>query len=143
MKRKSASSFKHPEMGLASFQLNLRSLSTADKEHENFLSGIFYSECSNGNNTEPARAKPVKSHCAAETRPVKDIVTRLLFPYDHRVPEVQRMLQSSKPVKIDLNQQAGVSDHDFSEQTKTRLYQLCNRTMALAVGRGMACLQYV
>lgn len=68
-------------------------------------------------------------------------VLRLRFSRDHRVHDVYRMLQSSKPVRIVLQQRPEVSDHEFIEEQERHLYSLCIRTMALPVGRGMFTLR--
>lgn len=60
---------------------------------------------------------------------------KLRFPEDHRVMEVRRLLQSSKPVPIVLVQRPDVLDHDFIEEQEKHLYAICTRTMALPVGR--------
>lgn len=60
---------------------------------------------------------------------------KLRFPEDHRVAEVRRLLQSSKPVPITLVQRPDVSDHDFIEEQEKHLYAICARTMALPVAR--------
>lgn len=68
-------------------------------------------------------------------------VLQLRFSQDQRIYEVYRMLQSSKPVKIVLQQRPEVSDHDFIEEQERHLYTLCIRTMALPIGRGMFTLR--
>lgn len=65
---------------------------------------------------------------------------RLRFSEDLRVQEVRHMLQSSKPVRISLQQKPEVSDHEFIEEQERYLYAICTRTMALPVGRGMFTL---
>ncbi|KAL5463582.1 hypothetical protein EMCRGX_G032493 [Ephydatia muelleri] len=59
------------------------------------------------------------------------------FPRDLRALEVRRMLQSSKPVRVVVVQKPETSDHEFIEQQETHLLAICQRTMALPVGRGM------
>ncbi|PRD27387.1 UNVERIFIED_CONTAM: Anapc1 [Trichonephila clavipes] len=68
-------------------------------------------------------------------------VLRLRFDQDHRVHDVFQMLQSSKPVQISLVQRPEVSDHEFIEEQERHLYNLCIRTMAATVGRGMFTLR--
>lgn len=68
-------------------------------------------------------------------------VLRLLFPEDQRVNEAWNMLQSSKPVKVNITQRTGVNDHDFVEEQERHLYTICIRTMALSIGRGMMTLR--
>ncbi|XP_035209328.1 anaphase-promoting complex subunit 1-like isoform X2 [Stegodyphus dumicola] len=68
-------------------------------------------------------------------------VLRLRFSQDHRIHDVYHMLQSSKPVRIALQQRPEVSDHEFIEEQERHLYSLCIRTMAATVGRGMFTLR--
>lgn len=68
-------------------------------------------------------------------------VFRLLFPEDQRLQEAHLMLNSSKPVKVSIQQKPGVTDHDFIEEQERHLYTLCIRTMALPLGRGMLTLR--
>lgn len=49
--------------------------------------------------------------------------------------EVYNLLQSSKPVTINLTQRPEVSDHDFIEEQEKYLYAIGTRTMALPIGR--------
>lgn len=65
---------------------------------------------------------------------------RLRFSEDLRVSEARRLLQSSHPARIALTQRPEVSDHDFIEEQERHLYNICIRTMALPVGRGMFTL---
>uniref|UniRef100_S4RPY3 Uncharacterized protein n=1 Tax=Petromyzon marinus TaxID=7757 RepID=S4RPY3_PETMA len=67
-------------------------------------------------------------------------VMSLVWPGDLRAQEVRRLLQSTRPVRINVVQRPEVSDHDFIEEKEARLLQLCQRTMALPVGRGMFTL---
>lgn len=60
---------------------------------------------------------------------------KLRWPKDQRVAEVKRLLQSSQPVSITIQQRPEVSDHEFIEEQEKHLYALCTRTMALPVGR--------
>lgn len=60
---------------------------------------------------------------------------RLRFPDDRRVAEVRRLLRSSQPAEIRVQQRPEVSDHDFIEEQERHLYAVCTRTMALPVGR--------
>jgi len=62
-------------------------------------------------------------------------ILRLRFPNDLRVNEVRRLLQSSRPVRIALTQKPEVSDHEFIEEQETHLLAVCQRTMALPIGR--------
>ncbi|XP_046750016.1 anaphase-promoting complex subunit 1 [Diprion similis] len=70
-----------------------------------------------------------------------DTVLKLRFSKDHRVAEVRRLLNSSKPVRIAIAQRPDVSDHDFIEEQERHLHALCTRTMALPVARGMFTLR--
>ncbi|XP_077546516.1 anaphase promoting complex subunit 1 [Haemaphysalis longicornis] len=66
---------------------------------------------------------------------------KLKFSKDRRVGEACRMLQSSLPVSIAIQQRPEVSDHEFMEEQERHLYGLCIRTMALPVGRGIMTLR--
>ncbi|XP_024938958.1 anaphase-promoting complex subunit 1 isoform X2 [Cephus cinctus] len=70
-----------------------------------------------------------------------DSILKLRFNKDHRVAEVRRLLNSSKPVKIAIVQRPDVSDHEFIEEQERHLHALCTRTMALPVARGMFTLR--
>nr|XP_022333509.1 anaphase-promoting complex subunit 1-like [Crassostrea virginica]XP_022333510.1 anaphase-promoting complex subunit 1-like [Crassostrea virginica] len=65
---------------------------------------------------------------------------QLRFSEDLRVSEARRLLQSSRPARIALTQRPEVSDHDFIEEQERHLYNICIRTMALPVGRGLFTL---
>ncbi|CAN8002147.1 unnamed protein product [Ixodes hexagonus] len=65
---------------------------------------------------------------------------KLRFSKDQRVLQVCKMLQSSCPVSITIQQRPEVSDHEFMEDQERHLYGLSIRTMALPVGRGMLTL---
>ncbi|XP_075719012.1 anaphase-promoting complex subunit 1 [Rhinoderma darwinii] len=67
-------------------------------------------------------------------------VMSLIWSEDLRVQEVHRLLQSSHPVRVNVVQMPEVSDHEYIEEKENRLLQLCQRTMALPVGRGMFTL---
>ena len=97
-------------------------------------------------------------------------VLKLCFPKDLRVNEVRRLLQSSKPVRVALTQKPEVrytntinlpcisylstcchghqmyafvcSDHEFIEQQETHLLAVCQRTMALPIGRLVPFARY-
>ncbi len=66
-------------------------------------------------------------------------IWKLLFPKDHRVQEVRRLLCSSRPVVVTLptGQQQGLSEHELIEEREKQLLVLCIRIMALPIGRGM------
>lgn len=66
---------------------------------------------------------------------VEHPVLKMRFPEDLRVAEARRLLQSSKPVIINLVQRPDVSDHEFIEEQEKHLYAICTRTMALPLGR--------
>ncbi|XP_063980252.1 anaphase-promoting complex subunit 1 [Diachasmimorpha longicaudata] len=70
-----------------------------------------------------------------------DAILKLRFNKDHRISEVRRLLNSSKPVKIAIVQRPEVSDHEFIEEQERHLHALCSRTMALPVARGMFTLR--
>ncbi|XP_066581363.1 anaphase-promoting complex subunit 1 isoform X2 [Prorops nasuta] len=70
-----------------------------------------------------------------------DTVFKLRFSKDHRIAEVRRLLNSSKPVRIAIVQRSDVSDHEFIEEQERHLHALCTRTMALPVARGMFTLR--
>ncbi|KAM4693876.1 anaphase-promoting complex subunit 1 [Discoglossus pictus] len=67
-------------------------------------------------------------------------VMSLIWSEDLRVQEVRRLLQSSHYVRVNVVQMPEVSDHEYIEEKENRLLQLCQRTMALPVGRGMFTL---
>lgn len=70
-----------------------------------------------------------------------DSILKLRFNKDHRVAELRRLLNSSKPVRIAIVQRPDVSDHEFIEEQERHLHALCTRTMALPVARGMFTLR--
>ena len=67
---------------------------------------------------------------------VESDITLLRWPKDRRLADVRRMLQSARPVIIDVEQRPEMSDHDFLEVQERALQSLCVRTMALSIGRG-------
>ncbi|XP_077884433.1 anaphase-promoting complex subunit 1 isoform X2 [Ictidomys tridecemlineatus] len=67
-------------------------------------------------------------------------VMSLVWSEDLRVQDVRRLLQSAHPVRVNVVQYPELSDHEFIEEKENRLLQLCQRTMALPVGRGMFTL---
>ncbi|KAK7806339.1 hypothetical protein U0070_020191 [Myodes glareolus] len=67
-------------------------------------------------------------------------VMSLIWSEDLRVQDVRRLLQSAQPVRVNVVQYPELSDHEFIEEKENRLLQLCQRTMALPVGRGMFTL---
>uniref|UniRef100_A0A8C5QUZ9 Anaphase-promoting complex subunit 1 n=1 Tax=Leptobrachium leishanense TaxID=445787 RepID=A0A8C5QUZ9_9ANUR len=67
-------------------------------------------------------------------------VLSLIWSEDLRVQEVRRLLQSSHPVRVNVVQMPEVSDHEYIEEKENRLLQVCQRTMALPLGRGMFTL---
>ncbi|XP_053169492.1 anaphase-promoting complex subunit 1 isoform X1 [Hemicordylus capensis] len=67
-------------------------------------------------------------------------VMSLIWSEDLRVQEVHRLLQSAHPVRVNVVQMPEVSDHEYIEEKENRLLQLCQRTMALPLGRGMFTL---
>lgn len=71
---------------------------------------------------------------------VEPEVTALVWSQDLRVQEVRRLLQSSRPVRVNVAQLPEVSDHEYIEEKENKLLLLCQRTMALPVGRGLFTL---
>lgn len=69
-------------------------------------------------------------------------IWKLLFPRDHRIQEIRRLLCSSRPVAVVLpaSQQQGLSEHELIEEREKQLLVLCIRVMAISVGRGMLTL---
>uniref|UniRef100_A0A8B9HCQ8 Anaphase-promoting complex subunit 1 n=1 Tax=Astyanax mexicanus TaxID=7994 RepID=A0A8B9HCQ8_ASTMX len=67
-------------------------------------------------------------------------VTGLIWSQDLRVQEVRRLLQSSRPVRVNVPHLPDVSEHEYIEEKENKLLQLCQRTMALPVGRGLFTL---
>ena len=70
-------------------------------------------------------------------------VSRSRWAQDQRLQEARRLLQSSRPVTVPVTQRPEVSDHEFVEEQEHYLKRLCERTMSLAVGRGVAGLRTV
>uniref|UniRef100_A0A4W6ETI9 Anaphase-promoting complex subunit 1 n=1 Tax=Lates calcarifer TaxID=8187 RepID=A0A4W6ETI9_LATCA len=86
---------------------------------------------------------PSPSEADEEEDGMSDIiqeVTGLIWSQDLRVQEVRRLLQSSRPVRVSVVQLPEVSDHEYIEEKENKLLQLCQRTMALPVGRGLFTL---
>ncbi|XP_031434697.1 anaphase-promoting complex subunit 1 isoform X2 [Clupea harengus] len=86
---------------------------------------------------------PVPSEADEEEDGMADLdpeVTGLIWSQDLRVQEVQRLLQSSRPVRVNVPQLPEVSDHEYIEEKENKLLLLCQRTMALPVGRGLFTL---
>lgn len=86
---------------------------------------------------------PASSEADEEEDGMSDIiheVTGLIWSLDLRVQEVRRLLQSSRPVRVSVVQLPEVSDHEYIEEKENKLLQLCQRTMALPVGRGLFTL---
>ena len=70
-------------------------------------------------------------------------MSRSRWAQDQRLQEARRLLQSSRPVTVPVTQRPEVSDHEFVEEQEHYLKRLCERTMSLAVGRGVAGLRTV
>uniref|UniRef100_A0A672FMK0 Anaphase-promoting complex subunit 1 n=1 Tax=Salarias fasciatus TaxID=181472 RepID=A0A672FMK0_SALFA len=86
---------------------------------------------------------PASTEADEEEDGMSDIiqeVTGLIWSQDLRVQEVRRLLQSSRPVRVSVVQLPEVSDHEYIEEKENKLLQLCQRTMALPVGRGLFTL---
>ncbi|GMI26641.1 hypothetical protein TeGR_g303, partial [Tetraparma gracilis] len=69
-----------------------------------------------------------------------DKFSSMLFPNDHRVKEVGRLLRSSQPLFLKVERAPEVSDHEHEQRKQTKLMHLCNRNMAVPIGRGMLTL---
>uniref|UniRef100_A0AAY4C5Y8 Anaphase-promoting complex subunit 1 n=1 Tax=Denticeps clupeoides TaxID=299321 RepID=A0AAY4C5Y8_9TELE len=67
-------------------------------------------------------------------------VTGLIWSQDLREQEVRRLLQSSRPIRVNVPHLPELSDHEYIEEKENKLLQLCQRTMALPVGRGLFTL---
>lgn len=94
---------------------------------------------SSGLSLEP----PATTEADEEEDGMSDIiqeVTGLIWSQDLRVQEVRRLLQSSRPVRVSVVQLPEVSDHEYIEEKENKLLSLCQRTMALPVGRGLFTL---
>ncbi|XP_054606223.2 anaphase-promoting complex subunit 1 isoform X3 [Nothobranchius furzeri] len=94
---------------------------------------------SSGLSLEP----PVATEPDEEEDGMSDIiqeVTGLIWSQDLRIQEVRRLLRSSGPVRVSVVQLPEVSDHEYIEEKENKLLQLCQRTMALPVGRGLFTL---
>uniref|UniRef100_A0A671SPY4 Anaphase-promoting complex subunit 1-like n=1 Tax=Sinocyclocheilus anshuiensis TaxID=1608454 RepID=A0A671SPY4_9TELE len=86
---------------------------------------------------------PVTSEADEEEDGMTDLhpeVTGLIWSQDLRVQEVRRLLQSSRPIRVNVLHLPEVSDHEYIEEKENKLLQLCQRTMALPVGRGLFTL---
>uniref|UniRef100_A0A8C1K203 Anaphase-promoting complex subunit 1 n=1 Tax=Cyprinus carpio TaxID=7962 RepID=A0A8C1K203_CYPCA len=89
------------------------------------------------------KSPPVTSEADEEEDGMTDLhpeVTGLIWSQDLRVQEVRRLLQSSRPVRVNVPHLPEVSDHEYIEEKENKLLQLCQRTMALPVGRGLFTL---
>lgn len=92
----------------------------------------------------PVSQETCKSGCKEKDNGFDQLdqeMLKLRFSKDQRVVEVCKMLQSSRPVSVAIQQRPEVSDHEFVEEQERHLYSLCIRTMALPVGRGMLTLR--
>ncbi|XP_036429525.1 anaphase-promoting complex subunit 1 [Colossoma macropomum] len=86
---------------------------------------------------------PVTNEADEEEDGMADLhpeVTGLIWSQDLRLQEVRRLLQSSRPVRVNVPHLPEVSDHEYIEEKENKLLQLCQRTMALPVGRGLFTL---
>lgn len=61
----------------------------------------------------------------------------MFFRDDNRIREAARLLRSSQPIFLRIPRAVEVSDHDFERQKQEKLLLLCNRSLALPIGRGM------
>ncbi|XP_012289018.1 anaphase-promoting complex subunit 1 [Orussus abietinus] len=91
--------------------------------------------------TNEEKSYPIKDPEQDDGMEFDDAILSLRFNEDHRVAEVRRLLNSSKPVRIAIVQRPDVSDHEFIEEQERHLHALCTRTMALPVARGMFTLR--
>uniref|UniRef100_A0A4W5NMY2 Uncharacterized protein n=1 Tax=Hucho hucho TaxID=62062 RepID=A0A4W5NMY2_9TELE len=64
-------------------------------------------------------------------------VIGLIWDQELHVQEARLLLQSSRPVRLSVVHLAEVSDHVDIEEKENKLLQLCQRSMALPVGRGL------
>uniref|UniRef100_A0A7M5XES7 Anaphase-promoting complex subunit 1 n=1 Tax=Clytia hemisphaerica TaxID=252671 RepID=A0A7M5XES7_9CNID len=62
------------------------------------------------------------------------------FKDDLRVHEVKRLLNSSVPVTVSVEQKPDMNDHAFAKEEESKLLILSKRTMSLSVARGMLTL---
>ncbi|TRY97620.1 hypothetical protein DNTS_004749 [Danionella cerebrum] len=86
---------------------------------------------------------PVSTEADEEEDGMADLhpeVTGLIWSQDLRVTEVRRLLQSSRPVCVNVPQQPELSEHEYIEEKESKLLELCQRTMSLPVGRGLFTL---
>ncbi|XP_073401268.1 anaphase-promoting complex subunit 1-like isoform X2 [Dendrobates tinctorius] len=105
--------------------------------------GNFPQAKSSSNTQVPSTEVPPAGETEEEDDGMNDLnqdVMSLIWSEDLRVQEVRRLLQSSHPVRVNVVQMPEVSDHEYIEEKENRLLQLCQRTMALPVGRGMFTL---
>ncbi|KAF0701353.1 Aste57867_8134 [Aphanomyces stellatus] len=63
-----------------------------------------------------------------------------LFPTDHRLKEVGRLLRSNKLMYLKIHRDPLHSDADVLNLQQSRLLLLCKRSMAMPVARGMVTL---
>uniref|UniRef100_A0A673WB92 Anaphase-promoting complex subunit 1 n=1 Tax=Salmo trutta TaxID=8032 RepID=A0A673WB92_SALTR len=94
-----------------------------------------------------AKGKAVSAPATTEAEEEEDGMTDLnqdviglIWSQDLRVHEARRLLQSSRPVRVSVVHLPEVSDHEYIEEKENKLLQLCQRTMALPVGRGLFTL---
>ena len=97
-----------------------------------------------GSDPPDAPPYPVRDvECPDGLEGLESEVSRARWSKDQRLLETRRLLQSSRPVTIPVIQRPEVSDHEFVEEQEHYLKRLCERTMALALGRGVAGLRTV
>uniref|UniRef100_W5K7K4 Anaphase-promoting complex subunit 1 n=1 Tax=Astyanax mexicanus TaxID=7994 RepID=W5K7K4_ASTMX len=92
---------------------------------------------------KPVIEPPITNEADEEEDGMADLhpeVTGLIWSQDLRVQEVRRLLQSSRPVRVNVPHLPDVSEHEYIEEKENKLLQLCQRTMALPVGRGLFTL---
>lgn len=81
-------------------------------------------------------AGPADSQQCDGMESISGDLLHLRFGEDLRIKEVMRCLQSSLPVHVAVVQRPEVSDHEFIEERERHLLALCQRTMAIPLGRG-------
>ncbi|KJE88360.1 hypothetical protein CAOG_000022 [Capsaspora owczarzaki ATCC 30864] len=62
------------------------------------------------------------------------------FGNDHRLSEVARLLQTSKPLRISVKQRPEMSDHDFVQEQQMRLVFRGHRALATCAGAGVLAM---
>uniref|UniRef100_A0A6B2KWW4 Uncharacterized protein n=1 Tax=Arcella intermedia TaxID=1963864 RepID=A0A6B2KWW4_9EUKA len=71
-----------------------------------------------------------------------DPVSYMRFSKDQRLQEVRRVLCSSRPAILNITD-SGLTDHDLVQAQQKKLFLLCQRSLALSVGRAMFTMSTV